>query len=232
MKVTLIHGQNHKGSSYHTSRLLVDALPGTPEIEEFFLPRDLNHFCTGCYACIQNKSACPFYEEKKRIMDSVLDSQLLIFTTPTYCLAPSAPMKTFLDLTFTWWMSHTPAEEMFRKRAVVISTAAGAGAKKATKGLAETLFYWGVPWIRQYGAAIQAMNWESVKPKKKERLSRDMTRLAKKAAGSEPPFVGLPTRFIFFIMGKMQKAGFGSSPGERTYWEEKGWLGKVRPWRS
>jgi len=28
----------------------------------------------------------------------------------------------------------------------------------------------------------------------------------------------------------MQAAGMGSSPIEKTYWEENGWLGKRRPW--
>lgn len=40
MKIVLIHGQNHKGSSYHIGRMLADGLKGS-EITEFFLPRVL-----------------------------------------------------------------------------------------------------------------------------------------------------------------------------------------------
>ena len=50
MKIVLVHGQNHEGSSCHIGRMLAD---------------------------------------------------LLIFTTPAYCMAPSAPMKALIDLTFT-----------------------------------------------------------------------------------------------------------------------------------
>ena len=58
MKVVLIHGQNHKGSSYHIGRMIADKMQGTNEIIEFFLPRDLNHFCLGCYNCIEDDACC------------------------------------------------------------------------------------------------------------------------------------------------------------------------------
>ena len=46
MIITVINGQNHKGSTYNIGRILVGNLGGN-EVHEFFLPRDLNHFCTG-----------------------------------------------------------------------------------------------------------------------------------------------------------------------------------------
>ena len=42
MNIVLIHGQNHKGSSYHIGRQLVDTIKGSRNIAEFFLPKDLN----------------------------------------------------------------------------------------------------------------------------------------------------------------------------------------------
>lgn len=108
-------------------------------MKEFFLPKDLNHFCLGCYSCIEGRDKCPFWEEKKSIDDAIKAADLLILTTPNYCMMPSAPMKAFLDLFFTNWLSHKPYQEMFKKRAVVISTAAGAGAGKATKLIANNL---------------------------------------------------------------------------------------------
>lgn len=66
-------------------------------------------------------------------MSEVESADILIFTTPTYCLRASAPMKSFIDLTFNYWMSHRPRKCMFHKKAIVISTAAGTGAKKLLK---------------------------------------------------------------------------------------------------
>ena len=75
------------------------------------------------------------------------------------------------------------------------------------------------------------MNWEMIKPKRKQKIERDTARLAKKLSNTKEPFVGIKTRFIFNVMAGMQSAGMGSSPTEKEYWEKNGWLGKERPWR-
>lgn len=232
MKIALIHGQNHKGSSYHTGRLLVEQITGETEITEFFLPRDLNHFCLGCYRCIENDADCPWHVQKQVIVDAMDAADLLVFTTPTYCMAPSAPVKSLLDLTFTMWMAHRPHGAMFRKKAVVLSTSAGSSTAGATKGIAQSLFYWGVPKIYRYGTKVEAMNWENVKPKVKEKIARDTAKLAKKLSQNTPPHAGLKTRVMFLIMAAMQKANYNASPVEKEYWAAQGWLGKARPWRS
>jgi multimeric flavodoxin WrbA len=232
MNIAIIHGQNHKGSSYHTGRLVVDQIPGEHAITEFFLPRDLNHFCVGCYRCIENDADCPWHEKKKSITDAMEAADLLVFTTPTYCMAPSAPLKSLLDLTFTMWMAYRPRAAMFRKKAVVVSTAAGSSTAGATKPVAQNLFYWGMPEIHRYGARVSAMNWESVDPKIKAKITKGTAKLAKKLGNNKPPRVGIKTRFIFAIMAGMQKAGWSSSPVEKAYWSELGWLGKDRPWKQ
>ena len=231
MKIVLIHGQNHKGSSYHIGRMVADIISAEKEITEFFLPKDLNHFCLGCYKCLDGDENCPFYGEKKVIMSAVEAADLLIFTTPTYCMRASAPMKSFIDLSFTYWMVHRPRACMFTKKAVVVSTAAGQGAKNATEDVANALFYMGVPQIETYGIAVQAMNWDMVKPKKKARIEKDISKIAKRLSGSKKPPVGIKTRFIFGMMRMMQKGGMGSSAAEKEYWQEKGWLAGKRPWR-
>ncbi len=232
MKIAILHGQNHKGSSYHIGRMIADKIQGENEITEFFLPRDLNHFCLGCYNCIEDDAKCPFYSEKKNIMDAVEAADVLIFTTPTYCMHASAPMKSFIDLTFTYWMVHRPRKCMFSKRAVVVSTAAGTGMKSAIKDITNTLFYWGVPYIKSYGVAVQAMSWDGVNEKKKAKIEKDTSKLARKLSTGKKPSVGLKTRFMFKVMGGMQSVSWGSSPIEKEYWEQNGWLGNKRPWKD
>lgn len=231
MRIVIIHGQNHKGSSYHIGRLLLDKIQGEKEITEFFLPRDLNHFCVGCYRCIEDDTGCPYYEEKRKITEAIEKANLLVFTTPTYCLRTSAPMKSFLDMTFTYWMPHRPRACMFSKKAVIIATSAGSGTKPAIKDIADALFYWGIPWIKKYGVSVQAMNWEGVGKKKKEKIEKDITKLAKKVVCAKKIRVGVRAKFTFNMMGNMQKAGWGSSPVEKRYWSEQGWLDKKRPWK-
>ena len=231
MKIVLIHGQNHKGSTYHIGRLIAEKISSGNNLTEFFLPRDLNHFCTGCYACVEDVTKCPFYEEKNRIMAEAETADILIFTTPTYCLGESAPMKSFIDLTFNYWMSHRPRKCMFSKKAIVVSTAAGRGAKKAVKHVANALFYWGIPCIWSYGITVQAMNWEGVRSRKKQKIEKDAARIAHKVIRKKHVKAGLRTKGLFMLMRMMQKANFGSGEADKAYWEKNGWLGKGRPWR-
>ncbi|MEA4815063.1 MAG: NAD(P)H-dependent oxidoreductase [Oscillospiraceae bacterium] len=232
MKIVMIHGQNHSGTTWHMGRILADKLAGEEDIIEFFLPRDLNHFCLGCYACIEDETKCPYWGEKKKLLDAMEQADLFIFTTPNYCLAPSGAMKSLIDLFFDLWMVHRPKAWMFSQRAVVLSASAGASCKKAVGPVKDSLFYWGVPYIKTYGLAVQAANWDMVKPEKKEKIERHLTKLASKIHADEGPRVGFKTKFIFNMMKMTHVKGWDSSPVEKQYWEERGWLGKTRPWKK
>lgn len=64
MKIAMINGQNHKGSTYHIGKMLADKLGG--EVTEFSLPRDFGHFCVGCNQCIvKDEKLCLYYKELK-----------------------------------------------------------------------------------------------------------------------------------------------------------------------
>lgn len=232
MKITIIHGQNHRGNTWNIANLLVQKIDGEKEIAEYFLPRDLNHFCTGCCACLEARESCPYWQEKEPILRDMLEAELLIFTSPTYCMMPSAPMKAFLDLFFTNWMSHKPLQEMFSKRAVVISTAAGAGAKKTAALVAGNLTNWGIPRVYKYAFAVNAKNWDMIQPRKKAKIERDTTKLAEKLSRRDRVSVGLKTRFLFWFYGGMQKADWGASQAEKQYWIQNGWLSGGKPWKK
>ena len=229
MKIVLLNGQNHKGSSYHIGRMIADKIEGENEITEFFFPKDLPHFCTGCCRCIEDVSACPFYEEKKVILEAIDAADILIFTTPTYCLHVSAPLKSLIDLTFDLWMSHRPMGSMFKKKAAVVSASAGSSVRSALKDVNDALVYMGVPKIIKYGLPVHAMNWQGVPGKKKAKIEKDTLAIAKKLSSGQPA-VGIKTRFLFTVMGKMQKKGWNASPIETQYWKEKGWLDGKKPW--
>ena len=230
MKIVMLNGQNHRGSSYHVGRAIIDKIEGEKEVREFFFPRDLDHFCLGCYGCIEDVAACPYHAEKKVILDAMDGADLLVVTTPTYCMHVSAPLKAFIDLTFDQWMAHRPMASMFTKRAVIVSTAAGTGTGSAMKDVQDALFYMGVPQIIKYGLAVQAMNWQGVSEKKKAKIEKDAGRIARKLSRGKAPAVGIKTRFMFAVMRMLHKKGWDSSPVEAAYWKERGWLDGKKPW--
>lgn len=232
MRVLLIHGQNHKGTTYHMGRSLAEKLTAPEDITEFFLPRDLEHFCLGCYSCLDDETKCPFWSKKEVILKAMEQADVFVFTTPNYCYAPSGAMKSFLDLLFDLWMVHKPKDFMFSKRAVVLSASAGSSCKKAMNTVRDSLFYWGVPYIRTYGLAVQATGWGMVKPEKRSKIEAKLDKIAAGLRSQKKPRVGFKTRFIFNVMKMMHEKGWDSSPTERQYWEDHGWLNKSRPWNN
>lgn len=232
MKITLIHGQNHKGSSYQIGRSVANSLCTQDDITEFFLPRDLNHFCLGCCACVEDETKCPFYSDKLPLITAIQNSDLLIFTTPVYCLHTSAPMKSFLDLSFTNWFTHKPKEYMFTKRAIIIATSAGSSGKTAISDIKTNLSFWGISSINCYDIAVQATTWEDIKPDRKVIVDKFIEKIIKKENKLQykKPKISLKTKIMFSIFSGMQKANWGASPTEKEYWRQKGWLAKTRPW--
>jgi len=232
MKVTLIHGQGHKGSSYNISRQIVDKLPPEGrEVTEFFLPAAAPGYCSGCYRCFEaGEEACPQSDKVQSIVRSMENSDIIIIDSPTYCLGMTGQLKTLFDHFAYMWLSHRPREAMFRKIGIVVSTAAGAGAKNVAKDLAQQLFWLGVPKVYRYSKKVNAASWEAVSQKLKEEIERETSRLASKAstaAGNASP--RLKMKFMFHIMRMNQKSNDWNLT-DRNYWKEKGWLDGKNPW--
>ena len=119
MKVTIIHGQSHKGSTYHISKILADKIGG--EVKEFFLPRDFGEFCIGCTQCFRkSETLCPHYEKINPLTEALDEADVLIFESPVYVYHVTGSMKAFLDHYGYRWMLHRPEESMFHKQAVCI----------------------------------------------------------------------------------------------------------------
>ena len=230
MKIVIIHGQNHKGSTYHIAHALAEKTGG--EMTEFFLPKDFGAFCVGCTQCfIADETKCPHYHALQPITQAIDAADLIILASPVYVFHATGAMKTLLDHYGYRWMVHRPFEGMFRKQAVCIATAAGSGMKSANKDMADSLFYWGVPKIYRYGKAIAATSWETLSEAKKQRIDHDLDKLAAKItrhAGRVK--TGLKTKAFFMLMRQLQKNGW--NPADVQYWHEKGWTDKKRPWKD
>lgn len=231
MKITIIHGQNHKGSTYHIARMTAEKIGGS--IEEFFLPKDFGENCLGCYACLdKGREFCPHSERLETIFNSMLSSDVIIIGSPTYVIEMTGQLKSFFDHLFTAWLSHRPEEAMFTKTAVVVSTAAGAGMKSVTKSLSRQMFYLGIPKVYRISERVAATSWDTVKDNKKEEIKVKVDKIAKKiVAGNGRAVPCIKLKFMFSIMRMMQK-GNDWAPADRKYWEDKKWLGKDRPWKS
>lgn len=230
MKITMIHGQSHKGSTYHIAKMLSEKLRG--EVTEFFLPRDFNSFCVGCTNCFARaETLCPHYEKLKPITEAIDNADVIILASPVYVYHATGAMKVFLDHYGYRWMVHRPEERMFRKQAVCISTAAGGGMKSTNKDMADSTFFWGIAKTYKYGVGVREVSWDRVDDKIKYRIEKKTSSLARKIrknVGTVKP--SIKTKAFFNVMRIVQKNGWNET--DSTYWQKKGWTGKKRPWKK
>jgi len=222
----------HKGSTYHIVKLFLNRLTDdSDKIDEFFLPRAMDQNCCGCFSCFLNgENTCPHFDKVHPIAESLEKADLIILSSPVYVFSISGQLKSLLDHFGYQWMPHRPNKTMFSKVGLVISTAAGAGMKKANQNMKDNLFYWGVPKIYSYGKAVEAIGWENISHEKKNIIEREVNNLSrkiKKSVGRARPT--LKTKILFSIMGLMQKKSKWN-PTDRDYWEKNGWLTGGRPW--
>lgn len=229
MNIVIIHGQSHKGSTYHIARGLSEKLGGA--VTEFFLPRDFGEFCVGCSTCFEtDEKKCPHYAKLAPITEAMDAADVIILASPVYVFHATGAMKAFLDHYGYRWMIHSPEGSMFKKQGVCICTAAGAGMRQTLKDMADSLFFWGVARIHKYGCGVAAINWEGVPEKKKAAIDKAITRLARiilQRDGSVTP--GIKTKAVFFAMHLLQRKGF--NPRDVEHWKSRGWTEDVRPWK-
>ena len=229
MKICVIYGTERKGCTWHIAQEVLTRLPEA-EITEFFLPRDCPDNCISCFRCFHEENHCYQSGAARKIQDVMLDSDLILLTSPVYALHLTGQMKTFLDHYCGMWMVHKPNGAMFRKQGVVIAAASGPVYRAALREMKDSLDFWGVAHTYKLGFALMEINWDRLPPKLKQKIARQADRTAAKlrrnAAGP-----GLKAKLLFYCMRLAQKYIWKDSP-DRKWWLEHGWLDRERPWRE
>lgn len=231
MKLTIIHGQMHKGSTYHITEQLKNKIGIENQfIHEFYLPKDMPNFCVGCFRCFkEGEQYCPHQAYVSKIVTAMESSDVIIVDSPNYCMAMSGQLKALFDHLAFMWMSHRPNRTMFGKIGIAISTTAGTGAKKTTKAIAEQLFWLGIPYCFQIPVRVSASSWEEVSQKTKEKIEKMTNKIARKVKKKKhTPF---KMKFIFYMM-KLSQKGNTWNEVDKNHWIKNGWLLKEYPWNQ
>ncbi|MBR3317785.1 MAG: flavodoxin family protein [Atopobiaceae bacterium] len=230
MKTVVVYGQNHKGSTYHVARELVEKIGG--ETTEFFLPKDFGEFCVGCNTCFNiTERKCPHYAKLAPITAALDAADVIILASPVYVYHATGAMKAFLDHYGYRWMVHSPEASMFTKQAVCVCTAAGAGMKTTLRDMHDSLFQWGIAKTYTYGVGVAAVDWAGVSEKKRRTIDKTTTKIAQqivRRAGRVRP--GIKTRMVFAAMSRLQRSGF--NPRDVEHWKQHGWTEGKRPWKQ
>jgi multimeric flavodoxin WrbA len=214
--------------------MILDKIEGL-EITEFFLPKDMPNFCRGCFNCIfKGEGMCPDRQYIEPIKKAILEADLIVMTSPVYCLAESGQIKALLDHFGFMFMTHRPEESVFNKIGLSVVTAAGAGMKGAQKTLKTSMKWWGVKKQFQYLRAVAASSYNEIQPKNLKKMEEETSKLAIKIRKAlehkdhlKPNFT---SRALFFIMKLMHKGHPEWNELDASYWKDQGFLDGKKPW--
>lgn len=237
MKITVINGTEKHGVTWRLKEIFLERFREKAEITEFYLPEDCPCFCMGCAGCIfKGEHICKDFSYIRKIAEPLLESDLIVMTSPAYVMHATGAMKALLDHFAYLWMPHRPAPEMFSKRAVIITQCLGAGARSAAADIKHSLSWWGISQITVFtGKLMSDIVWEKLAGKKRAELTGRMNRLSKKLAAEDfgkTPGVSAVTKIKFLFCRMMQKSLHENDPEytDGKYWAQQGWLAGKRPW--
>ena len=238
MKITVINGTEKHGVTYRLKEIFLQNFQGA-DVVQFYLPKDCPSFCIGCTSCfMKGENNCKDFDYTHKIEKSLIESDLIVMTSPAYVMHATGAMKSLLDHLGYRWMPHRPATEMFGKRAVIITQCIGAGAKSTAKDIKHSLSWWGISKIGMFsGSLMSDIIWDKLTEKKRKKLTKKINKLAvrfSKINYAKPAHTTLITKIKFkfcrLIQKKVRKNGVAGLDNE--YWHNNGWLGKSRPWKS
>lgn len=239
MKIVVVHGSPRKGNTYKATELFKKEMQKYGEIEfvDYFLPKDMPDFCCGCMACfLKGEEKCPHANQTLPILEQMLSADALILTTPVFALSLSGCMKSFLDHFAFIFIVHRARPEMFKKKAFIISSTAGAGAKKAIKTISTSLKYWGINRVYSYSFATFGDEWDCMNVKKKNQIHMQLRKKAirfhKDVASGKRYSPYLLIKIMFFVRKMIMKKYDDDASIDKKYWMEKGWYkGEKSPFK-
>lgn len=236
MKITVIHGQSHKGVTYTMTReVLKNLTTESDEIQEFFLPKDGPGFCMGCYACfLKGEDHCPCADKVQPLAKALDWADVILLDSPNYVLEMSGAMKNLMDHFAYRWVSHRPSGAMFEKIGIALSSSAGAPALHTVRSMAKQLKWMCISKVYLFPFTSNAMGVNDLKPKKKAELEHRAKQIADKVKKrAAHPRASLRAKLFFSIMRKMQSSPDASwNPTDRDWWVNQGWTADVRPWKK
>jgi multimeric flavodoxin WrbA len=235
LKLVIVHGASHRGSTWHFSQMLLEALEQRTQVEarEFYLPKDMPQLCLGCFNCfMKGEDTCPHAALVAPIAEATAEADVIVLTSPVYALEASGGMKALLDHLCYRWVVHRPDPRMFQKVGVTVSTTAGAGLKNATRTLRNSLRFWGVRHAFSMKQAVAAADWSEVSEKNRARMQKQAERTAERVLRAPGRRFGSSVRRFAFlaIRSAMRKGAWNER--DRVYWREMGWLDGGNPFKD
>ena len=103
MKILVFNGspKKEKSDTMHICRAFLDGMneAGENEIKIINVVDKHIEYCKGCFTCKKNGGDCVIDDDMRKLLDEILESDLLIFSYPLYAYGMPAPLKVVIDRT-------------------------------------------------------------------------------------------------------------------------------------
>lgn len=226
MKVLAIVGSptGTEGYTYRSVQALEQSLMRMTDVSfrYHFLGDSPLALCRGKLSCVRDgENTCPFRADIAPIERAMHEADVVVFASPVHCFNTSSLMKNLFDL-FVYQM-HRP--DFFDRRAVVVTTAAGAGQKGVLNFLEKTVANWGFWVVGRLGTHAGLFD----EPKYQARLSEAADRLAGDlvaTTGRSRPAPGVADLINFRVWRSVIKRTRNASPYDWAQWQDRGWLAR------
>ena len=230
MRITVLNGTDVAGCTYQIKEGFLGPLRNSHEIVEFY-PKDMPQFCRGCKICfLKDAALCPSADKVMPIWQAMMAADLIVVAAPVYGLGIPAALKALLDHLCVRWMVHRPEEDMFTKRAVVITNSIGPPflAKSAQRDVVNTLSWLGISGIKRLGIGLmEGVIWEELSLKRREDILKKAKNVGGKCTAIRPAGKSVKTRLRFLMCAKMQKSVLKKHKvptADNLHWIERGWI--------
>ena len=88
------------------------------QVEKINLRKKKLNYCTACYFCRDHQGQCAIKDDVPQIIDSMIDADVVVLSTPVYFYCMNAQLKTVIDRSVMKWL------EIKNKDFYLIATAA------------------------------------------------------------------------------------------------------------
>ena len=218
MKCLVIHGSPRRGNTWDVLTLVKEEMRknGNVEFIDIELRKEKIPSCIGCFNCIvKGEEKCPSKDIISNITTEIEKADGLIITSPVYSLQVTGLLKDFIDhMSYNF---HRP--RFFTKKALVITTTAGAGHVDTANYIKKVLYYWGFNSVNTLPIAYRA---PELNQKNRDKVIKGAKSFMENLTSNKLKSPNIKRVAMFNVWRGMSKEEKGFGNADYNYWNDTG----------
>lgn len=121
MKITLLNGSPRNGNTSKALLCFKDSLDSRHSVVQYNLYENSIKACRNCNCCQKEENGCIHHDDSNKMLQTLIESDVIVFGTPVYYWGVSAQMKLLIDKFYS-----VNSRLTVKKKIIVIATGANA----------------------------------------------------------------------------------------------------------